>query len=225
MVSSVVARMFIFSVFLLIISFVSIIVMRGFYGLYDRLETYHKLPKQYESGETAGEAGEGERTRYGEPFPIKLLNVFWYSFIGAFFSTAVLLVYLPVAASFGLGLSISSALGGVFIIVVMNFAIRVASFLRFKLPEDDSERESLRSDIHNFGFSFICSLYFLWVLGVGLALATGNVPTDLGIPEDINPNLGLMAIAAVILAPAIYAVLSETILYFVPPPGDDHTRM
>jgi hypothetical protein len=172
-------------------------------GFYSKLETYHKLSNEYD---------ERYPGKTGETFWHKVKKVTQYNLYTAFLSTTLIFVYIAISGEFGVNTTSETAIGAVIIVSIMNFTIRITSF-RKQRGESLDDLIQRKERAHEFGLSFILTIYFLMVFGFLLQIVNGEFSRNLQLHPNINVVKGLSYILVLILLPALSSVISETVLY------------
>jgi hypothetical protein len=107
---------------------------------------------------------------------------------------------------------------------IFNTSLRISAFgVSIRENEDLSkeQQERVRDKIISFGFSFWVTLYFLIIIGLGIAIITGNPSLQLPSFEDKLIHIVGMFTTALIIVPLTGAIVSEiSLLYFFSIPDE-----
>jgi hypothetical protein len=115
----------------------------------------------------------------GEIYFLKVLYVAEYYLLTVIVTAGFVLAYngqLSSETSGGLAYVFSSSpeayLGLGLLVLLLNFSLRLSGFSTVKQKHFDMD--AMHDRIISFGFSFMLTIYFLFVIGVGLNVATGG---------------------------------------------------
>lgn len=131
-------------------------------------------------------------------------------------STGIFVFYSAVFNQLNLDFSLSEGewiFGIVVLLSILNFVVRVGSFLTFSILEEDV-KDRLRLDLHNFMFSFIMSAAVLATIFLFIPIASGR---ELFADVTVS-NSATSIIAAMILVPLVLSALSEIMLHYLEVP-------
>jgi len=133
-----------------------------------------------------------------------------YNFIVVLTTVALILMYAlsPIGSGFGLNVSAWFALAT--LSLVMNFSLRLGALADINTQFRDKILERCLS----FGFSFILSIYFLMLFGVGSYVIQNGFyleidPGTVSFPQDLIQ----LFILLIVLGPWIAATISELLLH------------
>lgn len=195
-----------FFIYIFTISVISGPILKKFYNLFNGLEVYHKLPRDYP-----------DESDKGEPFAAKCYYLIKYLLILQAIGTAFGLTYLTYITGDEL-ITIESSLALGFFMTVLVLSVRQASFAQVGEPKNPNVMNDLKEKSHAFSFSFLLTIYFLSMIGFGVGLINGLIPLTLGLPESVDLVRGFVYGALFLLFPVLMGILNEASLYFLKVP-------
>lgn len=154
----------------------------------------------------------------GESLFTKFLKLWGYSSVTTALAAIIISLHAALFQQFDMEVIQRPAIvvvGVIIVLSVMHTAIRLASFLPIGFWDIEEQRERLRSDLHNFAFSFIMSsavLSAMWVFV--FYLSGGTLNERLFIDES-----AILVLGTTIVVPMVLAAISELILWRAPITG------
>lgn len=194
-----------FIAFSLVSLYISPFLIRMLDGFYNKLETYHKMPQDYNGA---------RNEEQGEPFWQKVWKLGKYNLCITLLAVTFLLIYVSISGEFGINITSETLIGLVILIGIMHLTIRVVSFGQWE-GEDIDKLKQRKKRTHEFGFSFILSIYFLVVFGIGVNVVNGNIPSEFDYGGEITQYETVKAslyTVGLFLTPYVSALFSEFIL-------------
>jgi hypothetical protein len=201
-----------FVVFAIVASLFSMGAVRAAHFFYSKIIVCHPSPLHIKWGEY-DKCDILDKAEEPEGLFSKVSKLYFYNLAIVLTTLLVLLIYQNGPIGSGLDINIQNMFAIITMVLILNFSVRVTSLADLDLTSEyyeDIEDRSL-----SFGYSFLLTLYFLAILGLGSHVFQSSF--------DILVNGGFEASAQVVrkflllvfIGPVVSSILSE--LALLPP--------
>lgn len=213
----------VFIIYCIVVIAVSKFVIRNLSIIYSSYGVYHYC-KEEEFNDNCN-----RRQHRIEDFRDKIKMVFGSNVLVALVTTIVIVGFqffssstTTITPNLSLSLSLNTILALSVLAIVFNTALRLSAFatpLRGSENLDPERARNVKSTIVGFGFSFWATLYFLLIIGGGIATLTGDPSFNIEGFEISFSETIVTAFITLIIAPLLGAIISECSLYLLEIPN------
>lgn len=188
--------------------FASIPIVRAFHYLYGKVFTCH--PTKYHLKDIGKEVSELEPGTDYERLTKKILLLAAHNIAVVATTSLVLAVYSSGVFGGGLNITAQNFFAITAVIIVMNSSVRITSLGNFRITTEFYENVVPRS--LSFGYSFLLTMYFLAVIGIGTYVISNGlgftIPSGFGASDRLARDFVILFIAG----PTAASIISEILL-------------